>query len=42
VLPTSATHRATIAAVLSDNGREFCGCKDRHLYELFPQLEGIE
>jgi transposase InsO family protein len=28
--------------VLSDNGREFCGRPDRHPYELFLQLEGIE
>jgi len=25
-----------------DNGREFCGRTDRHPYELFLQLEGIE
>ena len=25
-----------------DNGREFCGRPDRHPYELFLQLEGIE
>jgi transposase InsO family protein len=42
VLPTFETHDAKIDAVLSDNGREFCGREDRHPYELFLQLEGIE
>jgi transposase InsO family protein len=42
VLPTFEEHRATIDAVLSDNGREFCGREDQHPYELFLQLEGIE
>jgi transposase InsO family protein len=42
VLPTFEAHGAAIDAVLSDNGREFCGREDRHPYELFLQLEGIE
>ena len=42
VLPTFDKHRAAIQAILSDNGREFCGRPDRHPYELFLQLEGIE
>ena len=42
VLPTFEKYRASIQAVLSDNGREFCGRPDRHPYELFLQLEGIE
>ena len=42
VLPTFESHGAHIATVLSDNGREFCGRPDRHPYELFLQLEGIE
>ena len=42
VLPTFEAHRVTVDAVLSDNGREFCGREDRHPYELFLQLEGIE
>lgn len=42
VLPTFEAQSATIDAVLSDNGREFCGREDRHPYELFLQLEGIE
>jgi transposase InsO family protein len=41
VLPTFEAHGAGVAAVLSDNGREFCGRPDRHPYELFLQLEGI-
>jgi len=42
VLPTFEEHNARITTVLSDNGREFCGREDRHPYELFLQLEGIE
>ena len=42
VLPTFEAHDAKIDAVLSDNGREFCGRPDRHPYELFLQLEDIE
>ena len=41
ILPTFAEHGARMAAVLSDNGREFCGREDQHPYELFLQLEGI-
>jgi len=42
VLPFFDQHDARITTVLSDNGREFCGRPDRHPYELFLQLEGIE
>lgn len=42
VLPFFEEHEARIETVLSDNGREFCGRPDRHPYELFLQLEGIE
>lgn len=42
VLPAFEARGAAITTVLSDNGREFCGRKDRHPYELFLQLEGIE
>ncbi len=42
VLPFFEKHQARIHTVLSDNGREFCGRLDRHPYELFLQLEGIE
>ena len=41
VLPTFEEHGARIDAVLSDNGREFCGREDQHPYELFFQLEGV-
>lgn len=42
VLPTFEQHKARIATILSDNGREFCGRPDQHPYELFLQLEDIE
>ena len=42
VLPFFETHKARINTILSDNGREFCGRKDQHPYELFFQLEEIE
>lgn len=42
VLPFFEQHSTTITTVLSDNGREFCGRPDKHPYELFLQLEGIE
>jgi transposase InsO family protein len=42
VLPFFEQHNLAIQTVLSDNGREFCGRPDRHPYELFLQLEGIE
>ena len=42
VVPFFEEHGVTIKTVLSDNGREFCGRPDRHPYELFLQLEGIE
>jgi len=41
VLPTFEEEGAVIEAILSDNGREFCGREDQHPYELFLQLEGI-
>ncbi len=31
-----------IETVLTDNGWEYCGRPDRHPFELFLQLEGIE
>lgn len=42
VLPTFEVHSVAVKTVLSDNGREFCGRPDKHPYELFLQLEGIE
>ena len=42
VLPFFDKHNVPVKTVLSDNGREYCGRPDRHPYELFLQLEGIE
>lgn len=42
VLPLFEKYNAGITTILSDNGREFCGRPERHPYELFLQLEGIE
>lgn len=42
VLPFFEKHDAAVQTILSDNGREFCGRPERHPYELFLQLEGIE
>jgi transposase InsO family protein len=42
VLPFFEQHGARIRAILSDNGREYCGRPDHHPYELFLQLEDIE
>ena len=42
VLPFFEQHGGRIDTILSDNGREYCGREDRHPYELFLQLEGIE
>jgi transposase InsO family protein len=42
VLPFFEEHKTAIITILSDNGREYCGRPERHPYELFLQLEGIE
>lgn len=42
VLPFFEEHGIPVRTVLRDNGREFCGRPDRHPYELFLQLEGVE
>jgi transposase InsO family protein len=42
VPPFFEKHGVPIKTVLSDNGREYCGRLDKHPYELFLQLEGIE
>jgi transposase InsO family protein len=42
VLPFFEKHAVHVDTILSDNGREYCGRPDRHPYELFLQLEGIE
>lgn len=42
VLPFFEEYQQPIETILLDNGREYCGREDRHPYELFLQLEGIE
>jgi transposase InsO family protein len=42
VLPTYDEHNITVLRVLTDNGREYCGLKDNHPYELFLHLNDIE
>lgn len=42
VLPFCEELGIQINTILSDNGREYCGRPDRHPYEIFLQLEGIE
>jgi transposase InsO family protein/transposase-like protein len=42
VLPFFESQGARIRTILSDHGREFCGRPEKHPYELFLQLEGIE
>jgi transposase InsO family protein len=41
VLPFYAEHTLTVQAVLTDNGREFCGTEN-HPYELYLALNDIE
>ncbi len=42
VLPFYEALGISVEAILTDNGREFCGVKERHPYELFCQIENIE
>jgi transposase InsO family protein len=42
VLPFYDALGISVGAILTDNGREFCGVPERHPYELFTSLEGIE
>lgn len=42
VLPFYQALGVEIGAILTDNGREFCGKPDGHPYELLLALEGIE
>jgi hypothetical protein len=42
VLPFYDALGVSIGAVLTDNGREFCGKPDSHPYELLLALEGLE
>jgi transposase InsO family protein len=44
--PCSSSPRSSatcpIGAILTDNGREFCGIKEKHPYELLAAMEGID
>ncbi len=42
VLPFYEALGVSLGAVLTDNGREFCGRQDQHAYELLLAMEGIE
>ncbi len=42
VLPFYEALGVKVQAILTDNGREFCGRPEHHPYELFLQLEAIE
>lgn len=42
VLPYYESLNIPIHAILTDNGREFCGIRGRHPYEVFLELESIE
>jgi transposase InsO family protein len=42
VLPFYQALGISVGAVLTDNGREFCGRPDSHPYELLLAMEGIE
>ena len=41
VLPFYAALGVPVGAVLTDNGREFCGTEGGHPYQLLLALEGI-
>ena len=38
VLPFFEEHHAPVKTILTDNGREYCGRKDRHPFELFEPV----
>lgn len=42
VLPFYEALGVTVGAILTDNGREFCGIQERHPYELLLAMEDIE
>lgn len=42
VLPFYEALGVTVGAVLTDNGREFCGREESHPYQLLLAMEGIE
>lgn len=42
VLPFYQKHGLKIEAILTDNGREYCGRLTHHHYEIYLELNGIE
>jgi transposase InsO family protein len=42
VLPFYEALGVTVGAILTDNGREFCGVQERHPYELLLAMENVE
>jgi transposase InsO family protein len=42
VLPFFAEHGIPVSRLLTDRGTEYCGTPDRHPFELYLALEGIE
>lgn len=42
VLPFFDEHQMHPLRILTDNGREYCGSKENHAYQLFLHLNGIE
>jgi transposase InsO family protein len=42
VLPHYDEYNIRVLRILTDNGREYCGLKDSHAYELFLHLNDIE
>ncbi len=42
VLPFFESHMIPVMRVLTDRGTEYCGAPERHLYELFLQMNDIE
>lgn len=42
VLPFFESHMKPVMRVLTDRGTEFCGAAEKHLYELFLQMNDIE
>ena len=42
VLPFYEALGVTVGAILTDNGREFCGIAEKHPYELLLAMENIE
>ena len=42
VLPFFESHMIPVIRVLTDRGTEFCGAPEKHLYELFLQMNEID